>query len=345
MAYRQYTQCVQPSNHGSMNQYVSAVLSGLISGAVWAAIAVAAGEPWCALYATEIFAMAGVVAFCEWWLYDRLICLDGDRGAIGMLVSIEPATGKSGLGAFDTDYSINLLLYDSPPGVTQAVAEQRAPYGELIEAQPGVTGIGLPTPGETATDVATGIESAVLHAEFEGAGIRDLQIGAQVGLGLSIAALLACVFIPGPVGIVVSAILAFLAFLAALFGGLFGLGDTGSPSDVDPGLGDLHTNDPANDNLGADLLYVYGTWVYDSFHEGWNEIHPIKACTRIGRWDGDWPDGFGGIIDRVTKGFDEARHPDTKHEQERPRHDWHEHPDVDGCDDEDDDHDHHHGPD
>jgi len=30
----------------------------------------------------------------------------------------------------------------------------------------------------------------------------------------------------------------------------------------------------------ADL--VSGTWVYDSAHEGWNEIHPIKKCLRLG---------------------------------------------------------------
>ena len=338
MTYRQYTKCVQPSNHSSMNQYVSAVTQGLLAGGVSAAIAVALGEPWCAFIAIEIFAMAGVVAFCEWWLYDRLICLGGDQAAIGMLVSIEPATGKSGLGAFDTDYSINLLLYDDQPGVSQSVAEQHPPFGELIKGQQAITNIGLSTPGESATDVATGIESAVLHAEFEGAGIEDLKIGAQVGLGLSIAALIVCIAVPPPWGAIIAAILAFLAFLAALFGALFGLGDTGSPGDVDPGLGDLHTNDPAHGDIGADLLYVYGTWVYDTFHEGWNEIHPIKVCARVGRWDGDWPDGFDGLIDRITGAFDDANDPGTKHEQDRPKHGWHEHPDVDGCDEDDHDH-------
>lgn len=316
-----------------MNQYVAAVLQGLLAGGVSAAIAIAVGEPWCALIVVEIFAAAGIVAFCEWWLYDRLICLSGDRAAVGMLVSIEPATGKSGLGAFDTDYSLNLLLYDNDPGVTQAAAETRPPFGNLIAPQQGITDIGLDTPGETATDVATGIESAVLHVEFEGAGIRDLKIGAQVALGLSIAALIACVAIPGPIGAIIAAVLAFLAFLAALIGGLVGLGDTGSPADIDPGLGDLHTNDPANGNIGADVLYVMGTWVYDSYHEGWNELHPLKACARVGRWDGDWPDHFDDTIDRVIAGFDDANDPDTKHEQQRPHHRWHEHPDVDGCDD------------
>ena len=80
-----------------------------------AALAIAEGEPWCALFAIEP-PMAGSCPFCEWWLYDRLICLGGDRSAIGMLVTIEPVTGKSGLGEFDTDYSINLLPYDDQQG-------------------------------------------------------------------------------------------------------------------------------------------------------------------------------------------------------------------------------------
>ena len=246
MAFKQYTKCVTPQNHSPMNEYVSAVIQGLGAGGVSALIAVAMGHPWCALLGIEIFLMVGVIAFCEWWLYDRLICLDGDRGAIGMLVSIEPATGKSGLQAFDTDYSINLLLYDNDPGVSHADAELRPPYGELIKEQDATKNLGLGFSGEFATDKASGIKSAILHAEFEGAGIQDLKIGTQVGLGLTIAALVVCLAVPGPVGAIIAGILAFLAFLAALIGALIGLGDTGSPADVDPNLGALHTNDPAN---------------------------------------------------------------------------------------------------
>ena len=98
MTYRQYTKCVAPAAHSSMNQYVAAVLQGLLAGGVAAALAIAAGEPWCALFALEVFAMAGVVAFCEWWLYDRLLCLGGDRAAIGMLVS-SPLAGIAGPAA------------------------------------------------------------------------------------------------------------------------------------------------------------------------------------------------------------------------------------------------------
>lgn len=339
MPFNQYTTCVRPEDRLGLNPYVSAVLQGLLPAGLLAAFALAGGMPWCLLLAGQVFLFAGGIAFCQWWLHDRLICLGGDRFAAGMLVSIEPATGKDGLGAFDTDYSINLLLYDNPPGppdLTQAVAEMRPPFGKLIKHQQAIGDLGLATPGESATDKATGVKYAVLHAEFEGAGMRDLLIGLQVGLVLAIAAFFACMAIPGPIGAIVAAILAFLAFLAALIGGAVGLGDTGSPADVDPNLGALHTNDPASNNLGADLLYVEGSWVYDNFHEGWNELHPIKRCERMGRWDGDWPKDFGDRIDRLRAAFEDTDRPETKHEQTRPQHHWHHHPDVDGCDGESD---------
>src|SRR5437773_715379 len=116
MSYRQYTTCVEEQNHSSMNQYISATISGLLFGAAAAAMAAAAGMPWCMLIALEIGSMVWIIAYCEWWLRDRLICLGGDQDVVGLLVSIEPATGKDFPGNFDTDYSINLLPYPNRPG-------------------------------------------------------------------------------------------------------------------------------------------------------------------------------------------------------------------------------------
>lgn len=65
------------------------------------------------------------------------------------------------------------------------------------------------------------------------------------------------------------------------------LNDTGNPADASENLGNLEQ--------GIDLLAVRGTWVYDSAHEGWNEIHPIKHCQRIGRWEGSWEKAFDAI--------------------------------------------------
>ncbi len=331
MAYRQYTKCVDPSNFSSMNAYVSAALQGLLAGGIGALIAVSVGMPWCALLGIEIAAMVGIIAFCDWWHNGRLVCLGGDQSTVGMLVSIEPATGKSGLGAFDTDYSINLLQWNNQPGATHAVAESLAPYGFLMKEQAATKDIGLGFEGEFATDKATGITSAIMHAEFEGAGMRDLMVGAQIGMGLSVAALIACLAVPGPIGAIIAGILALLALLALFIAGLIGLGDTGDPADVNPELGSLHTNDASQGGVGADLLYVQGTWVYDALHEGWNEIHPIKVCSRVGRWDGDWPDDFGTTVGTIEQGFADASSDLVRAEQKRPEHGWTHHPVVNGC--------------
>jgi len=30
-----------------------------------------------------------------------------------------------------------------------------------------------------------------------------------------------------------------------------------------------------------DILFVKGAWIFDTAHEGWNEIHPIKKCQLV----------------------------------------------------------------
>jgi hypothetical protein len=343
VTYRQYTQCVTPSSYVSMSQYIQATIASLIFGAVAAAMAIAAGEPWCALIAIEIAAMVWLIAFCDWWLYGRLICLDGDRHAAGLLVRIEPATGKKFPGNFDTDYSINLLPYPNVPGPLdpanpdklnpdQATVAASTPFGDLVKNQDPIIALNLPFRGEFSREKSTGANVAVLHAEFEGAGMRDLQIGAFAGYGVSLAALFVCIAVPPPWGAIIAGILALLALLALLLGGLFGLGDTGSPTDVNPSLGSLQT-DADKDHLGASLLYVEGTWVFDTMHEGWTEIHPIKVATEFGKWDGKWPDDTEAVIDRIRAGFLDARSDQTKDAQTRPSHRWRIHPDVDGCED------------
>jgi hypothetical protein len=333
MAYNQETQCVQAADHSSMNQYVAATGQAILAAGVAAVITGLAGMPWCIPFAATILPAVWLISYCRWWLFDRLICLGGDKTVIGMLVSTEPPGNKSFPDSLDTDFSINLLLPPNPPGVDQATAEASVPYGYLMKGQAATNNIGLACPGESATDKGTNVKSAILHCEFEGSGIADALIGAQIGLALAIASVIACMAIPLPWGVIVAAILALLAFLAMLLGILFGLGDEGDPGDVDPSLSTLHTNDAANGGIGADLLAVYGTWVYDSAHEGWNEIHPIKFCEKVGTWGGDWPPDIGTIVPTWEEAIADANDPLTKEEQKNPKHHWGEHPDVDGCGD------------
>ena len=326
MAFKQYTRCIPPSEYISLDRAILITTQALLVGGTAAAIAIAAAHPICLIIALEITAIAAVVAYCRNWLYHRLLCLGGDRDVIGVIASISPPSPAMFDFDWDTDYSINLLLENTEFGVTQAQAEQSTPYGYLIAPQDGVTAVGRATPGHTALDKATGKTSAILHCEFEGAGNYHLLLGAEAALGLAIAALIACIALPFPADL----ILALAALLALILGGLLGNSDFGSPSDVD--AGELHTNTDENGGYGAgaDILYVQGTWVYDPLHEGWNEIHPIKICTKVGKWDGDWstpPD----VILRARNGFEVAQAEETRANQARPENQWRVHPDLDGC--------------
>lgn len=336
MAFKQYTRCIQPSQYIPFSRAILITVQGLLVGGTAALLALGYKHPVCLWIALEITVLAGVVAYCRNWLYHRLICLGGDRDVIGVVVSIEPPAPALFDFDWDTDYSINLLLENTEFGVLQEQAQLSSPYGYLIHPQDAIKALGLDTPGYDTLDAATNKRSAVLHAEFEGAGNYDLLLGAEAGLGLAIAALVACIALPPPWGL----ILALAGLLALILGGLFGNSDTGSPSDA--GSGGLHTNTESNDGYGsgADVVYVQGTWVYDPLHKGWNEIHPVKVCTKIGCWKGDWfnyecKDGDGAtppdIILRLRDAFQVAQAEETQANQARAEHQWRLHPDLDGC--------------
>lgn len=335
--YKQYTSCSTPTSWMSPAAYLA-----LATAAIAATLAVMGIATFpCGLLLLEAFAAAGGVAFCDWWLNIRLVCLGGDESVIGAVISVETPQEKVGdvdLGdpktianALDTDYSINLLVYPTMPGVDQAALETSVPWGFLAKETDGVRDeIGFFT-GETAKDKKGTLPlTAVLHAEFEGGGIADFRIGLLVAYGLAIAAWIVCVAVPGPIGWIAAGILALLALLAALIGGAVGVGDPGSPADVDGAPTEIHQSD--DKGLGSDLLYVRGRWVFDSLHTGWNELHPIKVCTQVGRWDGAWPADTADLKDRLDAAFDAAERPDVVVRQQRPEHQWRVHPLVDGCD-------------
>jgi hypothetical protein len=80
---------------------------------------------------------------------------------------------------------------------------------------------------------------------------------------------------------------------------------------------------------------VQGTWVYDSAHTGWNEIHPIKVCTKVGEWKGEWPADIPEIVAGLDAGFAEAANPLTIDRGKDEHNSWTIHPDIDGCGDDD----------
>jgi hypothetical protein len=335
VAFEQYTRCEQPANW-KPRSYWEITLPALIVAPFGAVLALGMGKPWCLLIIAEISGLVWIISYCQQFLYHRLICLGGDRDVIGAIVSVSPPPAFTEFD-WDNDYSINLLLENTWYGIEQAQAETIPPYGYLIAPQDVITNppVSRPTPGHPARDkFGTGKDSATLHAEFEGAGNYNLMQISEGMLGFAIGALLACVFLPWPADIVVAIGLAALALLGWLLGAI--LSKTvrqGDPSDVDPNIGTLHPNDEDNGGLGlgADIVYVQGTWVYDPLHDGWNEIHPIKVCTKVGKWDGSWSEQPPDVILRARHGFEVARAEETQTNQARPEHQWQVHPELDGC--------------
>lgn len=349
MSYVQHTKCVdlvgyKPLTYKAQPAVEMLVLFGGTLAWVAVLIPVVLGNPLCAFHALGLIAYGGIFGYCNWWLYYRLVCLDGDHCAIGLLVSAETAESKDWPDSYDTDYSVNLLLPNTTLGVTQAAAEATPPFGHLIAATPeikarsDITFSGEFAKPDGATDDK---QSAILHAEFEGAGVWIMFLASAAALILVAAAAVVCMV---PVwGWIASIILEILAFLATLFGHLAAGGDSGDPKDANPEIGDLHQ--AQGNTIGhASVLYVEGTRVFDGghqdTHQGWNEIHPIKNAVVVGTWDekGGWATAvdtqhasLAAHCMAITGAIGQAQQPSTVAHQNEPKNQWLWHPLIDGC--------------
>jgi hypothetical protein len=342
MAYKQYTQCVQPDNYSSSPGF-NAIFAGLFASLL-AIVGVMLATGGLAGFAGGFAAMLGVaialMSLVHWWLYGRLICLGGEKCAIGMVVSVEPKEKKSGLRSIDmdTDYCFNLLLAPHLIGAGQSTIEADGIMGELIKEQAATKSYGLSFAGYTSKEFDNDPDTAVLHCECEGAGVYIFYqyLKALVALSAVGTVLSALCLIPviGWIACAIAAAIfipALLAYLAALIAGLIHANsDTAYPSDVNPELGDkLVTNGP--DRLGADLLLVKGEWVYDSLHSGWNEIHPVRYCQKIGSWGGIWEFDASLAQKNWCEAVATASSPLTQANQLKPENQWEIHPIIDGC--------------
>jgi len=320
MAFRQYTKCVSAKN------YIGKWAAQVIVGAAIGAIPLLAGASF--VPGLAIVILGAIIAYCRWWLYDRLICLGNDVCAIGWVVTVEPPSEKSFLDKFDTDYSFSMALYPHVEGATQASVEGDGLQGNLIAEQPDIKDRGLDWAGWQVSQWSNRNKTATLHCEFEGGGVYDLMLAALAALAFATAAVVVCA-IP-VIGWIACAILQIIAGLITLAGIIIALNDTGNPNDVNANLGEIHVNDPTG--RGADILVVKGSWVYDSAHEGWNEIHPIKHCQRIGTWSGSWQFGGGkDFINSWCEAIESSSSSLTTNNQRNPENQWSIHPLVDGC--------------
>jgi hypothetical protein len=263
---------------------IAAILGALVGGGVGAAIAVGAVSP-----------IVFITGYCDWWFHYRLICIQDDQCAVGTIGRTAQSTG---LDDPDLDYTINLVL--APVGrLSNLNAAKQLPLltdpmqSRYYEAQKD--GAGNPYPPLDGVNVNSTEESGdgttALHCEIEGDGMQyactaatvGAVLGTAAGIGAGVVVAGACAaFGPfAPLCLLIAALAALVP--AALLTGIgwavgVGLGaiagHKGAPEDVliDQGWGTLHV---------GDHIAVVGDWIFDSAHEGWHELHPVKKILKV----------------------------------------------------------------
>jgi hypothetical protein len=334
MAFKKYTTCIEPEHYvldfgTHLLGYAQLILFALSVGFAAFAIITIAGGP-VAIIAVLAF-LAVWISVLLWYLHGRLICLgpdDRNCAIIGMVKSHGQSDPSWGEKYGDDDYTMNLWLAPGP--LTDSEPEEeywKEPQGHLVAENPKILNINKHYPDRKYVKF--------LHCEFEGSGIHD-RLNALYGI---VATLLAALLIPG--FWIVSIILGLLLIFGKGIFGSKGQPGSGTPLDVGVNPGSL---------AGGAVVVVTGSWIYDSGHEGWNEIHPVTACQVIGYLP---PEGWKGFVytdedtqlkftldtvDNVVR-FREfwcgmlkgAQDAEDGGNRDDPANDWVIHPLVDGC--------------
>ena len=171
----------------------------------------------------------------------------------------------------------------------------------------------------------------------------------------------------GPVGCAIGAIVGGL--IGALAGG--GAAALGSKAVIEAVLQSMFDEDPGeidDANVGdlppggykdGDHVVVFGEHVYDGFHEGWHEMHPLLAIKKVSdesgflTWNPDFSntppagltqedmkrgmsspafaDRVKAYVERECRGIQDAHAPATRQQQQKLENRWSIHPLVDGC--------------
>lgn len=360
MAYRELTRCVHPDAFvdlgANFNGWRRLGFTGLAEFILLVPLALFAGT-----LPVLIALLIQIIIFLKWWLYGRLICL-GSGEDVCLIGAVKkkrkPAPKKKG---GDDDATMDVYLADGPVtsqvnGVFRPKEDFfNGPQGHLLKHQTSVTNIGR----GYAEDEGHYDRFSALHCEFEGEGMRNLLAWADATLLLLLAALV----LPPPFSYIVLALAALISLFAGLNNWLdLGPLDLGEDGDDNPNTGVLKN---------GDVIMMKGRWIYDSLHDGWNEIHAIHHCQIIGRMsvevDGRssallsttspenvtpsssenltnaeiWgtvtgsPPLHGNNLDNMIKQWCSAATEADKAEKEGsrddPKNDWFIHPLVDGC--------------
>ncbi|HLF64365.1 MAG TPA: hypothetical protein VI603_11460 [Saprospiraceae bacterium] len=327
MAFKKYTQCYNYLSTGKkpfhIDDLFAIVLGAAGPGGIAAILSWAAGLWVVGAIAMAIGFISAIATVADLWLYQRLVCLTGMKCAVGV-VNDDPHHG--GLGNFDNDEFFNVILMphrkaDKIGGAGFTTAEQDAQPKNYIHKD-GLMGqellVSVTQSGNLPYD-NTKEEAAALHCEAEGAfwvrmkewaWVMGLVLGAAsaagAAAGLAVAGALCAL---GPwlclLGILIGLLIWALSTAAggAIAAGIMAIIFEASKGDVE----DANVGDSALGPIVAgDKVIVYGEHVYDGFHEGWNEFHPLITVAKLNKdessqyleWDPNFPEG--GIVPADT---------------------------------------------
>jgi hypothetical protein len=237
-------------------------------------------------------------------------------------------------------YYVGDLILDRNGNLQTCV---RAEYGVFPHHQSGSrepsweTAVGAQTVDRDITWACGGAipRLPTFEVEFEGAGVWDLYQALLVATPAAVAAAAVC-SIPA-VGWIACAILILLTVAIAAVGITLGLTDSSAAMEAKSQVGEVHP--------GQDVLLFMGTFVYDSAHQGWNELHPVLFCQKLATvpqpdllqgqpWQSlpaYGPANLARTLEECCDLATEAVDPQTKMNQSRPEYGWNLHPLVDGC--------------
>ena len=316
-----WTNCSSPGGWYNVPAWAVALIGGVGLVALIAAGVAGAWAPGVAAFLATA-CLAGIT-FCSWWLNVRLICLGGDRSAIGAIYHLEPpdpTLDAFALGEYDTDFSFNMLLWpfvpqDELPNSFVSTQWNPSAQSNLITAWPTLPPLVPNVPWSTVSSQVELIlaqqSMSSVNLSFTGQDVESVdEPSPQPAAGSGQHFLLHCeiegpgihdlrtflwvlfgVFIAAAalsaipvIGSLLSWILSILAFLAFLIGGAAITHQDASPPAGGGWGGKFNPYDSAgNPNGPVDLGYAYGRWVYDSLHSGWNELHPLHYLIKIGQ--------------------------------------------------------------
>jgi hypothetical protein len=368
--YRQYTQCyVHTPGDKPFNK---SDLLGFVAGNAWPGgiimiLAFLSGAASVGYIALAVQTAITITAVANAWLFHRLVCLPETACVLGTVLA-NPTTGD--LGEFDNDQFFSIRLMPHPPLPATATDTQKTDLTADVVSD-GFQGeevlAPMPPPWDLPYAAVTEEERYALHCEAEGnfwqamkdyAALTGIAVGVGAAAGAAAGAALGCAIggIFGPIGCAIGAIAGAIAGAAGAGYVAASIAFHSDPGDVqDANVGDWALG-PIHD---GDHVAVMGRHVYDGFHEGWHEFHPLMMVMKIpdyleqqpaigpsdpapaGLTTDDMKQGLGSapfkaraidIRDRWCKVLHLVQDPGLHILQDRPENRWTIHPDIDGCD-------------